>query len=380
MRIAFLLVKHPIRGGGIETFTYHASRRLVQRGHQVTVYSMGHYGEIQEEMDGVRVVSVPSLRGSSTERLSGSAIAMLRAAMGSQRFDVIHCHTPMTGAFAVLPRLLGIPAVLQLHGIDWMRARWGFVARNTILLTERVAFPIASAITAVSREQCEFYQARYGRPVQYIPTGAEFPTRATSAEELHSLGLEKNRYLLFLARLVPEKGVHYLIPAYRRLKTDLPLVIAGNGDQAYEASLRKLAEGDPRIRFLGYVDGERKNQLLTHARLFVQTSDLEGLSISLLEAMSYGLCCLASDLPANQEALGDTGVYFRKSDEDDLVTQLAGILDNPAKMDALGSAANTRVMSDFSWEQVTSELERLYTSVAAKHEAPSSASRIASES
>ena len=360
MRIAFMLVKHPVRGGGIESFTYQAGRRLAQRGHEVVVYSMGHYGEMMSEIEGVQIVRVPCLPGTATERLSGSMMAALMATMGKRRFDVIHCHTPMTGAFAILPRMFGIPAVLQLHGIDWKRVRWGALARNVILFLERIAFPVASACTAVSREQCEFYESRYRREVQYISTGAELPAVATNSDQIRLLGLGKKQYILFLARLVPEKGAHYLIRAFRRMKTDLPLVIAGVGDRVYEESLRKLADGDGRIRFPGYVDGDLKQELLSHAQLFVQPSDLEGLSISLLEAMSYGICCLASDLPANREALGNAGVYFQKSDEESMVAALANILSDENRRDSLGDAAAKRATAEFSWEHTTRELEQLY--------------------
>jgi glycosyltransferase involved in cell wall biosynthesis len=321
---------------------------------------MGHYGEMREEIDGIRIERVPCIPGAATERLTASAISVLKAVMRRPGFDVLHLHTPMTGAFGILPRLLGCRIVLQLHGVDWKRARWGTVAKATIMSLEWVAFRVASVCTAVSLEQCEFYKSRYDREVTFIPTGASLPAISSASDQIQKLGLEPNGYALFLARLVPEKGVHHLIPAFRQLQTGHKLVIAGSGDRAYESRLRELASGDPRILFTGHVEGELKTQLFSHARLFVQSSDLEGLSISLLEAMSYGLCCFSSDLPANREALGDTGAYFPAGNASELSRGLEQLLEDHDLRAAYGRTACQRVMKHYSWDHVTDQIEALY--------------------
>lgn len=360
MRIGFVVVKHPTRGGGIETFTHEVGRRLVQRGHEVVTYSMRHYGAITEYDDGVQVERAPCIPGVATERLTASATSIFKAVLRHPGFDVIHLHTPMTGAFGFLPRLLGYPTVVQLHGVDWKRARWGYVARTTIKVLEQLAFWVGSAFTAVSLEQCEFYRSRYGREVSFIPTGANLPAISFATDQIEKLGLEPGGYALFLARLVPEKGAHHLIAAFRQLQTSQKLVIAGNGDRAYDARIRELSAGDSRIVFAGYVDGELKDQLLSHAGLFVQPSELEGLSISLLEAMSYSLCCVSSDLPANREALGDSGAYFSTGNVLDLSQRLEQMLEDPDRRNAYGKAAYRRVMELYSWDRVTDNLEALY--------------------
>jgi glycosyltransferase involved in cell wall biosynthesis len=321
---------------------------------------MGHYGKLPSEFDGIRVERVPCIAGVTTERLTASATSVLKAAMYHPGFDVLHLHTPMTGAFGILPRMLGCRTVLQLHGVEWKRSRGGPVAKSTIRALELIAFRVASVCTAVSREQCEFYKSRYGRDVTFIPTGAGLPAISSAVDQIQVLGLEPNRYALFLARLVPEKGVHDLIPAFRKLKSEHKLVIAGSGERSYDSSLRRLADGDPRIVFTGHVEGELKAQLFSHARLFVQPSVLEGLSIALLEAMSYGLCCLSSDLPANREALGDAGAYFSIGNSSGLSRALERTLEDHDLRTAYGKAACERVMKLYSWDHVTDECEALY--------------------
>jgi glycosyltransferase involved in cell wall biosynthesis len=229
---------------------------------------------------------------------------------------------------------------------------------------ERASEAWADALTAVSKTQCEYFRKQYGAECTYIPTAAEAKS-FVPPELLKTVGLKPHKYVLFAARLVPEKGAHHLIRAFRGTETNHTLVIAGEAPPGtgYEQHLRKLADGDTRIRFTGRVQGRLLEELFSNAMLFVQPSELEGLSIGLIEAMSYGAPCLASDIPENQEVVGDTQLLFRSQDPDHLQSQLRWALANPQALKECALAGSKRARAEFTWDCVVEQLEALYHQV-----------------
>ena len=377
MRIAFFAVKHIELGGGIEKFTFELGKRLVQRGHDVTVYSMRHYGALPKNVEGMRVIGVPSLHFSFAEKLSASFFAAIRIAgrnaplfFRSKKYDIVHHHIAASGAFALLSRMSGAKAVLQMHGIDWKRQRWSSFGQWFIRFLERIAVRTATknAFTAVSQVQCDFYEKLYGVRPHFIPTGCEIK-EYVEPQEILKLGLEPKKYILFASRLVAEKGPQYLIPAFRQLTgccaggtADYKLVIAGDAkdNEDFKRHLYDLAGNDPRIIFPGFVSGRLLDELFHHATMYVQPSELEGLSIALLEGLGYGIPVLASNIPENIEAVADTGYYFENKSVDDLAQKLRWILENLEEADSLAQTAKQRIMEKFSWNRVTDEFEEFY--------------------
>lgn len=364
MKIHFVLTKDFFRGGGIETYTREVGRRLAARGHQVTVYSTRGTEACPDQWEGMRFVWLPKVKPYWAEKLSGGVMATWRA-LREETPDVFHLHSVVAGSFAPVLRSKGVPCVLQMHGVEWQRGRWGSVAKSVLRTMERLSFRSADAITAVSQTQCGYYKTRYNTDCEFIPTAAEIKKLA-SPRLLLDMGLKPRGYVLFAARLVPEKGAHHLIKAYRRIATELPLIIAGDAPAAggYGEQLRKLAEGDARIRFVGRIQGQLLEEFFSNAALFVQPSELEGLSIGLIEAMSYGIPCLSSDIPENQEVLGDAGLLFRSKDVAHLETKLVAALSNVDAGAQLAAAGRERVQTLFSWERVVDQLEELYARVA----------------
>jgi len=361
MNISFLVVKHLMLGGGIEKYTREVASRLVRRGHTVTVYSMKHHGPALTTTEGIRIVHVPCLQRSSTEKITASAAAALVELFRRDGADVVHLHSVAAGAFAWLFKLRGIPTLLQMHGIEWQRSRWSNFGRGTLKLLEKLSIRHAGAMTAVSKTQSEFYKREYGIQMSYIPTGADLK-ESPPALEILQLGLQPDKYILFASRLVREKGAHYLISAFKKLDTDCLLVIAGDakGEELYKDELRAMADNDPRILFPGFVQGRLLDELFSHARLYVQPSEIEGLSIALLEAMSYGNACLVSDIPENREAIGDAGFTFQSKNVKDLTTQIQKALSDPKKLIETGKLARIRVRDFYSWDRITDQLEKIY--------------------
>ncbi|MBV8808250.1 MAG: glycosyltransferase family 4 protein [Acidobacteriaceae bacterium] len=363
MNIHFLLTKDFFRGGGIETYSREVGRRLVERGHEVTVYSTRGDDACPNEWEGMRFIWLPRVKPYWAEKTCGGVFAAMRA-LREETPDVFHLHSVVAGSMAPILRSKGIPCILQMHGIEWQRSRWGIAARSLLKVMEHASLSAADAITAVSKTQCEYFQTCYGVECEFIPTAADIKEYA-SPNLISSMGLRSREYVLFAARLVPEKGAHHLIRAYRRLTTDRPLIIAGEAPAAggYWEQLRNLAAGDSRIRFVGRAQGRLLEELFSNAALFVQPSELEGLSIGLIEAMSYGIRCLSSDIPANREVVGDAGLLFRNKDVDDLERTLHAALSNDTAGYRLASAARQRVERLFSWKRVVDQLEALYERV-----------------
>jgi glycosyltransferase involved in cell wall biosynthesis len=363
MRIAFLAVKNIMRGGGIEKYTMELGSRLVQRGHEVTVYAMRHYGDVPECYLGMRIVSVPSFATPCLQKLSCSAAAAINSSW-KKKYDIVHFHSFAPGAFAWLPRLRGAKCVLQLHSLEWKRKRWGTLGPPIVRILEKLALSQSHILTAVSRTQCDFYRTQRGIEMRYIPTAADVKPK-TEAKEIYRLGLEPNAYILFACRMVPEKGAHYLVSAFRQIDTDMKLVIAGDAQGAaeYRKKLFDLAGGDPRILFPGFVEGRLIDELFSHCYVYVQPSEVEGLSLSILEAMSYGNCCLVSGIPENLEAIGDAGFYFTNRDVDDLTDRLRWLLEHRERVEAVNVGAKERIGQHYSWQSISEQMEKLYLSV-----------------
>jgi glycosyltransferase involved in cell wall biosynthesis len=360
LKIAFLAVKGMPAIGGIEKLTEEVGARLAARGHEVVVYCGRGGRERSGTHRGMKIVALPSAPVRWLRKLSLVFLGTLDCLRPSRRPDVAHFHAVGPSVLCVLARLAGIRTVVQIHGLEWKRPRWGKIARAFFRLADGAAVRWPHAATAVSRTLCEDFQARFGLPVRFIPTGVT-GAAPRDARELEA-GVEPGRYVLFAARLVPDKGAHLLIEAWRGVRTDRTLLVAGDaqGDERYRRELERLAAGDGRVRFLGYVPSERLEALMSHAYAFVLPSSIEGLPIALLEAMSFGACPLASDIPENKEALGGRGFTFRCGDAAHLRETLQRLVDRPAEVEAARAGLRESVLRRFSWDRVAAEMEAFY--------------------
>ena len=371
MKIHFLLTKDFFRGGGIETYTREVGRRLAARGHEVTVYSTRGKDECVNEFEGMRFVWLPKVKPHWAEKCGGALVAA-RLALRKETPDIFHLHSVVAGSLAPLLRSKGAPCIVQMHGIEWLRSRWGIVAKGMLKAMERASLASADATTAVSQTQCEYFKSHYNLDCEYIPTAADVKDFA-SPKLICDMGIRPRKYVLFAARLVPEKGAHYLIEAFKRLSTDQHLIIAGEAPAAggYGRQLLDMAKGDNRIRFLGRIQGRLLEELFSNATLFAQPSEIEGLSIGLIEGMSYGTPCLSSDIPENREVVGSAALLFRNKDVDDLERQMNWAFSNVSATTRLAAQGRLRVQELFTWERVVDQLEALYKRVAygaAKHD------------
>lgn len=364
MKISFLVLKGLPFPGGVERYMEAVGPRLSARGHDVRIYSISYRTKLPSSHGGMRICTVPAFPSKSLEKPSAALFASLRASFDGA--DVVHVHTFGQSLFGILPRLLGKKVVIQGHGLEWRRAKWGRVARAFLRFSEWSSVHVPHALTVVSRTQKQYMKERYGVDASFIPPGVA-PATVVPPEEIKKLGLRGGDYVLFAARLEREKGLHYLIEAYRTLKTGMKLVVAGDNplDGTYRSEMHALAGGHPGIIFTGFATGRLLQELFSNCYAFVLPSEIEGLPIAVLEAMSYGCACLVSDIPENKEAIEGHGFTFQDRDPGDLARQLAFLIDSPEHVKAIGSAAKSYVAGRYDWDKVTLELEALYRSLTA---------------
>ncbi len=359
MKISFIALKGMPQGGGIEKYTEEVGSRLANRGHEIVVYTMKHYGAVDGSYKGMNIKTVKTIKRKSLEKIVESFVATCKEIFSNS--DIVHFHAFGPSIFCILPRLFGQKTVVQGHGIEWMRSKWGFAGRIFLKVSEYPSIRFAHKVTVVSRVQQSYLKEKYNIESTYIPSGVNHAV-LVEPDLIGEYGLKGNDYILFAARLVREKGVHYLIKAYNKLNTNIKLVIAGDSlyEDKYLDELKQMAAENEDIIFLGYATGKLLDELFSNAYLFVLPSELEGLPIALLEAMSYGNCCLVSDIPENLEALNSYGFSFKTKDPGDLTRKLNQLLNNPELVNSIKQNARDCVMEHYSWDKIVDDLEQYY--------------------
>lgn len=348
--------------GGVEVVVEELSVRMVEKGHEVTCYNRSgrHLDRKIKEYKGICLKTVPTIDfkgiAAMTSSISGAIIAMFHP------FDVIHFHAEGPAFMCWLPKMFGKKVCVTIHGLDHQRAKWGFIARTYIMLGEKSAVHFADEIIVLSRSTQKYFEDTYGRKTVYIPNGVNSPVPNEADMIWKSYGLRKDDYILYLGRIVPEKGEACLIQAFEQVKTDKKLVIAGRASDTddYMILLKKMAEKDDRIIFTGFVQGQLKRELYSNAYLYTLPSELEGMPLSLLEAMSYGNCCLTSDIPECMEVVEDKAVTFQKGDVEDLREKLQMLCDNTDLVEQYRKKAADFICNKYKWEDVVQKTLDIY--------------------
>lgn len=369
LRIAVFGQKRLSREGGVEIVVKELCTRMAQQGCQVTCYNRsGHHvsGAEYDDIDntnyeGIRQKYVPTIEKKGFAAVSASAFAALYSAFG--KYDVVHIHAEGPAFFSWLPKMFGKRVVVTIHGVDWQREKWqsGFGSKF-IRQGEKNAVKYADEIIVLSKGVQDYFKETYGRETHFIPNGVNRPQIRKANLITDKFELKKNSYILFLGRLVPEKGIRYLVEAFKNVKTDKKLVIAGGSSDtdSFMAELKELAKDDNRILFTGFVQGAMLDELYSNAYIYTLPSDLEGMPLSLLEAMSYGNCCLVSDIPECAEVVEDKALIFKKADVEDLREKLQDACDHPEMVMKMKNQAADFICEKYNWDEVVKETMKLY--------------------
>ena len=358
----------PSRQGGIEVVVEQLATRMAALGHKVTCYNRsGHHvcgrefdGKKPKKYKGVKLIYLPTINYRGFAAMTASISGAVCAAFG--KYDIVHFHAEGPAFMCWLPKLFGKKVIVTIHGLDWQRAKWGWLASKYIMGGEKCAVKCADEIIVLSKGVQDYFWDTYRRKTVFIPNGVNTPQIREADYITKQFGLRKNSYILFLGRLVPEKGLRYLIQAFKEVKTDKKLVIAGgtSDTDAFVRELKELSKDDPRIIFTGFVQGQALEELYSNAYVYILPSDLEGMPLSLLEAMSYGNCCLVSDIPECAEVVEDRAVCFRKGDINDLKSKLQALCDDKSLVSSYKEKAADFICGKYDWGGVIQKSLELY--------------------
>jgi glycosyltransferase involved in cell wall biosynthesis len=361
MRIAFIGLRGvPAAYSGVETAVEEIGTRLVELGHDVTVYCMADRGKPRPTTyQGMKLVHIPTLPTKNLAMLIYSLLATVHAVI--RRYDLIHLQALGPANATLLCKLGRLPVVVTCHGFDYEREKWGLLARTYLKLGEIVAARFADEVISISKVMADRFLSAHQRRTAVIPNGVKSREHQPLEAGLSRLGLTPRGYILFVGRLVTCKRADQLIRAFRSLDTSLKLVVVGSGPE--EDRLRNLASGDDRIILTGAVYGERLASLYSNAALFVLPSVLEGMPLTLLEALSFDLPVLVSDIPENLEIIHSNRQLvagaFRHDDEAALARAIVANLDavrNPRAYLCNASIA----IKQYNWDDVVQSTLETY--------------------
>lgn len=364
MKIVFIGQKGiPAQTGGVERHVEFLATHLANLGHDVLVYNRAHYtSEKLSNFKGVRLVYKAFINNKNLANISHTFLASLDVLR--RQSDIIHYHGVGPSLLLWIPKLF-LPKtkiVATLHSFDYDNDKWSSFAKQMLRLGERLMCKFADQIIVLTPLTQQYLLKKYQRESTLISNGTELKDEDSNNQEgLATWNLKDKEYIFTASRLIRLKGIQYLINAYKDLDTEKKLVIAGEGEYAEE--LKKLAKGDDRILFIGNQTGLVLRQLYSHAYLFVQASEMEGMSLSLLEAMGHGVPCLASDIYGNKESLADAGFYFRSKDTQDLKNKLVDILENKDKTELMAGRSFARAVKEYDWREVVRKTVLVYESL-----------------
>ena len=366
MRIAILGTRGiPGNYGGFETFAEEFGARLVQRGHHVTVYCRtGNAPGRPREHRGARLVHLPAVRHKYAETLTHTFYSAVHAAF--RRYDIVYVCNSANAPICFIPWARRQQVVLNVDGLEWQRAKWGGIARRYYRwaagLAARMPIEVVTDADVIQR----YYRDELHRETRCIPYGTDLYERGHGRDRLASLDLVSERYLLYVSRMERENNAKLVVEAYRRVETDVPLVMVGDAPYAQDYINEVKAAADPRVRFLGYCFGDDYHALQANALAYVQATEVGGTHPALVEALGHRNAVLAHDVPEHREVVGDAGRYFGYRDADDLAAQMRVVIDDVEEVSRLRTLAEERVRAQYTWDAVTAKYETYFSELLAR--------------
>ena len=359
----------PSRRGGIETVLTALCPLLVELGHDVTCYNRStdhieneYVGTVKNNMyNGVRIRTAWTLNMRGFSAMIASFTAAISAAFSD--YDVVHFHAEGPCAALWIPKLFGKKCIATVHGLDWKREKWGNgFASKYIKFGEKILAKYADEVIVLSQSAYDYFLETYNRKTTIIHNGISRPSKKDAELITEKFGLHKDEYISTISRLTAEKGIHYLIDAYNQASTDKKLVIAGDSSDtdSYVKLLKEMAAGNPNIIFTGFITGDTLCEIYSNSYLNVLPSDLEGMSLCLLESLSYNNALLCSDIPENTSVAENKAVYFKRGDVQDLTEKLRSLCNNPDLITDLRQGADEYILNKYNWLDVAKKTSKLY--------------------
>lgn len=365
----------PSRRGGIENVLTSLCPLLAELGVEVTCYNRSsdkveneYIGTVKDhKYRNVTLKNAWTINARGISAMIASFTAAICAAFS--RYDIVHFHAEGPCAAMWIPKMFGKHCVATVHGLDWQREKWGHgFASKYIKFGERVMVKYADEIIVLSENARAYFKETYQRETVLIHNGIDRPVKKQADAITALYGLSKDDYICIVSRLTAEKGIHYLIDAYHRIQTDKKLVIAGDTSDTdeYVALLKQKAAGNPNIIFTGFISGNVLEEIYSNAYLVTLPSDMEGMSLSLLEALAYGNAVLCSDIPENTSVTENKAMHFKKSNVEDLAQKLQTMCDDEELVHHLKDGADEFILGKYNWKDIATATYELYQKVA-KH-------------
>ena len=361
MKIAFIGARGVVgKYSGIETYYEEVGSRLARWGHDVTIYCRSYFTPKIETFRGMRIKRLPTIRSKHFETIIHSSLSIANAIV--KDYDIIQIHALGSSPLSIIPRLLGTKTSVSVRGLDGQRTKWNTIAKRYLEACEWASVKCPSLTTVVSRQLSDYYEDRYHSKTIYIPNGVTLRPYA-APDQIATFGLDKKNYILYVGRLTPEKGCHHLIEAFKSLNTNLKLVFVGGSTYAddYVSSLHQYKSDQ--ILFLNFQSGRMLEEIYSNAYVYVLPSSIEGLSIALLEAMSYGNCVLTSDIPENLELVDNHGFTFKTGDVNSLKKSLQHIIKHPELAEAYGKKSKMLIEMNYTWDIIARRTETVFESM-----------------
>lgn len=361
MKIALIGTRGvPANYGGFETFYEELGKRLVERGHDVTVYCRdSYYPEKLNLYLGMKLVYLPNLKKKSLDTLSHTFFSILHAIR--QPYDVYMVCNAANSPVLVIPRLLGKRIAINTDGLEWKRGKWGKIARFYYKLSERISTLLAQRVVADSRGIQDYYAEEYKTTTTFIPYGA-YLSESSNAELLQKFGLKPGEYFLQITRFEPENNPLLTIQAYKQLDTNKKLVIIGGVPYESEYSRKIAAEaaGHPNIILPGSIyDKELLNEIWCNSFAYIHGNEVGGTNPALLQTMASGCFTIAIDVSFSRDVLADSGIFFRRNVQS-LAEQMKWTLEHEKELKPYKIKAVDRIKLHYSWEKVTDDYERMF--------------------
>ena len=376
MKIAMLGHKRiPSREGGVEVVVEELASRMVQNKNEVDVYNRKGKNVQDKSVDankkkikqykGIKIITIPTINKKGLDALIYSFFASIRVTI--KKYDIVHYHAEGSCAMLWIPKMFGKKIVVTIHGLDWQRSKWGGFASKYIKFGEKMAVKYADKIIVLSEGVKKYFKETYNRDTDFIPNGVNKPEIREAKIIKEKYGLNKDDYILFLARIVPEKGLHYLIEAYKNINTEKKLVIAGGASHTndYLNEIKDLVKNNEKIIMTGFVQGEELEELFSNCYLYCLPSDIEGMPLSLLEAMSYGNYCLVSSIKENTDVTENMATIFEKGNIGSLQTKLEQMLKNN-NLEISKEEISNYILNKYNWEKKKKKTLGIYSEIVNK--------------
>lgn len=370
MKIVFIGCRDIKLLGGIESYMTNLTAELVKLGHEPIIYCESDRNAI-EMHNGVKVIHMTGIKSNLICKPWVGLKATLRTIFKEKDVAIIHYNAWPPSMWSFIPRIFRIKSLMQGHGLEWQRSKFSPRQQKIIKFMEMVTAHINQHLIMCSEDQTKYFKEKYNKNATTIPTAVNMPDMQSKGDitVLEKFGLQQKKYFLFMARLVQDKNPNFLIKGFKAANYgDMKLVIAGSNDadKEYVDYLHKLAEGNKDIVFTGAIYGEEKDTILRNAYTFCIPSTIEGLSIVLLEAMSYKLPVIASNIEANKEPLGDNAVWVRPENEEDIKEAIEYCINNTDKIEQFNEPNYQNVLENYTWDNVAKKYIKYLNSIGVK--------------